>query len=105
MNVFLDKKMIKDEQLNKRNSKSLKLLGSFEKDDHQNYPMRKSYIRFYANKLQEQYNLKWKTSKYLIKTYGERAFDIMFLTREDESLRDITGVRFNRLLGFRSLCL
>lgn len=80
--------MIKEEQLNKRNSKSLKLLGSFEKDDHQKYPMRKSYIRFYANKLQEQYNLKWNTSKYLIKNYGERAFDILFLTKEDQSLKD-----------------
>jgi hypothetical protein len=79
--------LIQENSLPKRNSKSLRLLGSFQKD-FKHYPMRKSYIRFHANILQEKYQLKWKTSKYLIKSYGERAFDIMLLTKEDESLRD-----------------
>lgn len=61
-------------------------MGSFHKSENEQYPLRKSYIRFFANYIQEHYNVKWEVCKHLVKTYGARAFDIIKLAKDDKSL-------------------
>lgn len=61
-------------------------MGSFSKSEDEKYPLRKSYIRFFANYIQEHYNLKWDVCKHLIKTYGARAFDIIKIANNDRKL-------------------
>ena len=78
--------MLDQEKITNNNSKYLKLLGSFHKSHDERYPLRKSYIRFFANYIQEHYNVKMDVCKHLIKTYGERAFDIIKLAKDDKTL-------------------
>lgn len=72
--------------MTKNNTKYLKLLGSFSKAEDEKYPIRKSYIRYFANYLQEHYNVKWSVCKHLIKTYGARGFDIIKIAKDDRTL-------------------
>lgn len=75
-----------EEKLSKKNTKYLKLLGSFQKAENEQYPLRKAYIRFFANYIQEHYDVKWEVCKHLVKTYGARAFDIIKVAKDDKSL-------------------
>lgn len=77
---------LKKEKITHNNSEKLKLLGSFHKEENEKYPLRKSYIRFFAKYIQKNYNLEWEACKHLIKTYGVRAFDILKVAKGDKSL-------------------
>lgn len=70
------------------------MLGSFHKGEGEQYPLRKAYIRFFANYIQEHYNVKWEVCKHLVKTYGARAFDIIKIAKDDKSLLE----RFHKKL-------
>jgi len=56
------------------------MLGSFNKEPGFVFPERKKYLQFYSNMIQKKYKIDSKTSKYLVKTYGDRAFDLLKLS-------------------------
>ena len=62
------------------------MLGSFNKESGFLFPERKKYLQFYSKMIQKKYKIDSKTSKYLVKTYGDRAFDLLKLSVNNPKL-------------------
>ena len=69
-------------------TKYLKLLGSYEKDEFFHFPERKRYIKYYAQALQEKYNIAKDIAKNLVSTYGERAYDVLNMIHKRKDLME-----------------
>lgn len=69
-------------------SKYLRLVGDFERLERTNQWSRKEYIHNYASILRERFSMSYEDAKYLVRSYGERSFDLMKVQSEDESYRE-----------------
>lgn len=62
--------------------------GEFNKEKEFNFPSRHDYLKFYSSQLESGYGLDHKVAKNLVKSYGDRAFDLVRLLKEDPSLKE-----------------
>ena len=79
-------------------TKELRLLGEFMKQKNFQPPRRRDYIRFYADGLAEKWGVERDVAKNLVKTYGDRAFDVARLAAHNKALgeRLVPGQPFIR---------
>jgi len=80
-------------------TKNLRLVGDFHRESGEYYRNRKEYVKFYASILKEEYNLPIDVAKYLIRTYGDRAFDIAALYFKDVKNRERIHEKFPITVG------
>lgn len=65
-------------------TKQLKLIGEFNKDyRHFQGGRKKEYIRFFAKKVSEHFEIDEKVAKYFVKKYGDRCFDVLRMCKQD----------------------
>jgi hypothetical protein len=78
-------------------SKTIKLIGDFDKTQRAPVQDRRAMIKRNATLLREKTNIPYADAKYFIKMYGDRAFDIFKLDGQEKlhpSLPHTVGIIF-----------
>jgi len=92
-------KLKPQQQILPSRTKNLRLVGDFHRESGEYYRNRKEYVKFYADILKEEYHLPVDVAKYLIRTYGDRAFDIAVLYFKDVKNRERIHENFPITVG------
>ncbi|EAR93558.2 FAD-dependent oxidoreductase (macronuclear) [Tetrahymena thermophila SB210] len=87
LEIFKQKGIKYNENAAKKSSLNLRLLGEANQNANYKFPPKNQYVKIYASALADKHQIEYKEAKYLIKNYGQRAFDILNLA-ENHTKKD-----------------